>query len=218
MSSYPLMPKATAAWLIDNTALTFEQIAEFCGLHALEIQALADGEVNTGIVGSSPLQSGELTAEEIARCEGNTRAKLKMHKTNLPKPRSRAKGPRYTPVNKRAEKPNAILWLIKEYPDLLDAQIARLIGSTKTTVESIRNRTHLNMNNLKPTEPVSIGLCTADELDKAIKKAERRRTRDGAAPADEGDDQTEAFDTSASHTAEDNADAQNGGNNNAEYA
>ncbi len=175
--AYPLMPKATAAWLVDNTALTFDQIADFCGLHPLEIQALADGEVNAGIMGVSPIINGELTAEEIARCEKTSNARLKMTKTDLPKPRARSKGPRYTPVTKRVEKPNAIAYLIKRYPDLADVQIVRLIGSTKPTVASIRNKTHPGTAALKPVDPVSIGLCTAAELEKAVQKAERRVQR-----------------------------------------
>ena len=174
MAAYPLMPKATASWLVDNTTLTFDQIAEFCGLHPLEVQALADGEVNAGIMGANPILNGELTAEEIARCEKAGNTKLKMLKTDLPKPRARAKGPRYTPVTKRAEKPNAVLYLLKRYPELADVQIAKLIGSTKPTVESIRNKTHPLMNTLKPTDPLSIGLCNAEELEKAVRRAQRR--------------------------------------------
>lgn len=172
--AFPLMPKATAAWLVDNTSLTFDQIAEFCGLHPLEIQALADGDVNAGIMGTNPILNNELTAEEIARCEKNTNAKLKMTKTDLPKPRARSKGPRYTPVTKRAEKPNAVLYLLKTYPGLADVQIAKLIGSTKPTVDAIRNRTHPQMTTLKPVDPVLIGLCTFEELQKAVRRAERR--------------------------------------------
>ena len=175
--AFPLMPKATAAWLVDNTALTFDQIAEFCGLHPLEVQALADGDVNFGIMGTSPILSGELTTEELARCEKNTNAKLKMSKTDLPKPRTRSKGPRYTPVTKRAEKPGAVLFLIKKYPELADVQVARLVGSTKPTVDAIRNKTHASSSSLKPVDPISIGLCTKDELDKAIQKAQRRIER-----------------------------------------
>jgi len=178
-STKPLMPKATADWLINNTALTFEQIAEFCGIHELEVQALADGDINTGIMGADPITTGELTKEEIERCEANTNAKLKMSKNDLPKPKTRAKGPRYTPVAKRAEKPNSILHLIKKYPELSDMQIARLIGSTKSTVESIRNRTHSNMTNLKPTDPLGIGLCSYDDLEKALKRAQNKAKRDG---------------------------------------
>jgi hypothetical protein len=200
------MPKATAAWLVDNTALTFDQIAEFCGLHPLEVQALADGEVNSGIMGTNPIINGELTADEIARCEKNTNTRLKMMKTDLPKPRARSKGPRYTPVTKRAEKPNAVAYLLKKYPELADVQIAKLVGSTKPTVDAIRNKTHPASNALKPADPVSLGLCTADELDRAVKKAQRRVERLAKAAAsgqpvpqqDNGDDEAEETDTTAS--------------------
>lgn len=197
--AYPLMPKATAAWLVDNTALTFDQIADFCGLHPLEIQALADGDVNTGIMGQSPIQNGELTVEEISRCEKNTNARLKMQKNDLPKPRARSKGPRYTPVTKRAEKPNAVAYLIKRYPDLADVQIAKLVGSTKPTVDSIRGKTHPLMSTLKPVDPVSIGLCTADELDRAVKKAERRVARLAKNPGAAADVDDDADDVQEQH-------------------
>jgi uncharacterized protein len=202
--AYPLMPKATAAWLVDNTALTFDQIADFCGLHPLEVQALADGEVNSGIMGTNPIINGELTPEEIARCEKNVNAKLKMMKTDLPKPRARTKGPRYTPVTKRAEKPNAVAYLLKKYPELADVQIAKLVGSTKPTVDAIRNKTHPSSNTLKPADPVSLGLCTSDELDRAVKKAQRRIERLSKAaaggdttPEQNNGDADEAPDTSS---------------------
>ena len=179
--AYPLMPKATAAWLVDNTALTFDQIADFCGLHPLEVQALADGEVNSGIMGTNPVQNGELTSEEIARCEKTTNARLKMVKTDLPKPRARSKGPRYTPVTKRGEKPNAVAYLLKYHPELADVQIAKLIGSTKPTVDAIRNKTHPSSSTIKPADPVSLGLCTAEELEKAVRRATRRQEREAKA-------------------------------------
>lgn len=192
MAAYPLMPKATAVWLVDNTALTFDQIADFCNLHPLEVQALADGDVNAGIMGMSPILSGELTAEEIARCEKTSNARLKMLKTDLPKPRTRSKGPRYTPVNKRQEKPNAIAFLLKTYPQLADVQIAKLIGSTKPTIEAIRNKTHPLTATIKPVDPVVIGLCNGEEMEKALKRANRRVEREQggkAAPvAAEGED------------------------------
>lgn len=203
--SSPLMPKATAAWLVDNTALTFEQIAEFCNLHPLEVQALADGEVNTGIMGMNPVLSGELTAEEIARCEKNTTTRLKALKTGLPKPRARSKGPRYTPVSKRGEKPGAVLYLLKKYPELADVQVAKLVGSTKPTVDSIRNKTHVAMQTLKPVDPVTLGLCTADELEKALKKARRRLEREGKSPVP-----TEGVDIDAAPPAFSDGQAANG--------
>ncbi len=181
--SEPLMPKATAEWLIENTMLTFEQIANFCQLHKLEIQALADGEINTGIMSASPISSGELTQEEITRCEENPKATLQMSKSDLPKPKARAKGPRYTPVAKRAEKPNAALFLIKKYPNMTDIQIAKLVGSTKPTVESIRNRTHSNMTNLKPSDPLLIGICKKEDLQKIIDRNQRKVEREAKAKA-----------------------------------
>lgn len=177
----PLMPKATAAWLIDNTSLTFDQIADFCNLHPLEVQAIADGDVQIGVMGSDPTLHGELTREEIARCEKNPTTRLKALKTDLPKPKARAKGPRYTPVTKRGEKPNAVAYLLKRYPELIDAQIAKLIGTTKTTIESIRNKTHANTTTMKPVDPVSIGLCSADDLEKALRRAHRRQEREAKA-------------------------------------
>jgi hypothetical protein len=177
----PLMPKATAVWLVENTKLTFEQIADFCGLHKLEIQAVADGEVATGMIGMSPISSCQLSLEEIARCEADTRTKLKMLRSDLPQPVSRSKGPRYTPVTKRADKPDGIAYLIKTYPDLQDAQIARLIGTTKETITKIRDRSHWNSSNIKPRDPILLGLCKRIDLDAALKRAERRVAREAKA-------------------------------------
>jgi hypothetical protein len=172
------MPKATAVWLVENTALTFEQIGDFCGLHKLEVQAIADGEVATGIIGLNPTMNGQLDAAEIKRCEGDPRARLKMRKSDLPQPAARTKGPRYTPVSKRADKPDAVAYLLKENPDLLDAQIAKLLGTTKDTIQKVRDRTHWNATNIKPRNPVLLGLCKQMDLDAAVKKAERRIARE----------------------------------------
>jgi len=174
----PLMPKATAVWLVENTTLTFEQIGEFCGLHKLEVQAIADGEVAIGINGMDPVLSGQLTLEEIKRCEEDPRARLKMVKSDLPQPVMRTKGPRYTPVSKRADKPDAIAYLIKTYPELLDAQVARLLGTTKDTIAKVRDRTHWNSANIKPHNPVLVGLCKQSDLDAALKRAQRRVARE----------------------------------------
>jgi uncharacterized protein len=174
----PLMPKATAVWLIDKTKLSFEQIGEFCQLHKLEIQAIADGEVAEGINGLDPVANGQLTMEEIKRCENDPRARLKMIKSDLPQPVVRSKGPRYTPVSKRAEKPDAIAYLIKHHPELQDAQIARLLGTTKETIAKVRDRSHWNSSNIKPNNPVLLGLCKQADLDAAIKRAERRIARE----------------------------------------
>lgn len=174
----PLMPKATAVWMVENTALTFEQIGEFCGLHKLEVQAVADGEVAIGIIGMDPVMSGQLTAEEIKRCEEDPRARLKMVRSDLPQPVSRTKGPRYTPVSKRADKPDAIAYLVKTHPELLDAQIARLLGTTKDTIAKVRERSHWNSTNIKPRSPVMVGLCKQSDLDAALKRAQRRVARE----------------------------------------
>jgi len=174
----PLMPKATAVWLVENTTLTFEQIGNFCGLHKLEIQAIADGEVAAGILGLDPLMNGQLTAEEIKRCEADSRAHLKMLRSELPQPATRTKGPRYTPVSKRADKPDAISYLIKTYPELLDAQVARLLGTTKDTIAKIRDKSHWNASNIKPRNPVLLGLCKQVDLDAALKRAQRRVARE----------------------------------------
>jgi hypothetical protein len=178
MQAAPLMPKATAVWLVDKTTLSFDQIAEFCGLHKLEVQGIADGEVAQGINGLDPTLNGQLSAEEIARCEKDPRGRLKMIKSDLPQPVTRAKGPRYTPVSKRADKPDAIAYLIKNFPDLLDAQIARLLGTTKETIEKVRDRSHWNASNIKPNNPVLLGLCKQADLDAALKRAERRVQRE----------------------------------------
>lgn len=165
------MPKATAVWLIDNTTLSFDQIGDFVGLHSLEIQALADGEVAPGMQGLDPVQNGQLTAEEIKRCEENGAERLKMAKSDIPQPVVRHKGPRYTPVSKRADKPDGIAWLIKHHPELNDSQISRLIGTTKPTINAIRDKTHWNSDNLRPRSPMELGLCSQVELSTEIQKA-----------------------------------------------
>lgn len=186
MPPLPLMPKATAVWLVQNTTLTFEQIGEFCGLHKLEVQAIADGEVAVGIIGMDPVINGQLTAEEIKRCESDPRGRLKMVRSELPQPVARTKGPRYTPVSKRADKPDAIAYLIKTHPELLDAQVARLLGTTKDTIAKVRERTHWNATNIKPRSPVLLGLCKQSDLDAALKRASRRVAREQKAAAAAG--------------------------------
>jgi uncharacterized protein len=172
--SNPLMPKATAVWLFENTALTFEQIAEFCGLHALEVKAIADGEVSIGMVGLNPVIQGQLTKEEIERCEKDPELRLSLKKTDLPEIARRTKGPRYTPVTKRGDKPDAIAWIVKMHPEISDGQIVRLIGTTKSTIAKIRDRAHWNMQNIKPRDPVLLGLCKQSDLNAAIEKARKR--------------------------------------------
>lgn len=170
----PLMPKATAVWLVENTALTFGQIADYCGLHQLEVQAIADGEVAPGMHGLDPVANGQLAKEEIDRCEADPEARLKMAKPSVPMPKARQKGARYTPISKRQDRPDAIAWLLKSYPELSDAQISRLIGTTKPTIEAVRSRTHRNMANIKPQSPVYLGLCAAADLEKMVAIARRR--------------------------------------------
>lgn len=172
--SQPLMPKATAVWLIENTVLSFDQIAAYCGLHALEVQAIADGEVASGMVGLDPVANGQLTKEEIARCEAEPHARLRMSKQTLPQPAPRTKGPRYTPVTKRGDKPDGIAWLLKTHSELSDAQISRLIGTTKPTIAAIRDRSHWNSPNIKARHPVQLGLCSQRELDEALSQAQAR--------------------------------------------
>lgn len=168
----PLMPKATAVWLVENTTLTFDQIAEFCGMHALEVQAIADGEVATGIVGLDPVANGQLTREEIERCEKDPDASLRMLVSEVTI--GKHKGARYTPVSKRQDRPDAIAWLLKHHPELSDAQISKLIGTTKATIASVRDRTHWNAANIKPRNPVTLGLCSEADLEKAVAIARPR--------------------------------------------
>lgn len=181
----PLKPKASAVWLIDNTTLSFDQIADYTGLHVVEIQALADEEVGRGIIGESPVQCGELTAEEIERCEKDGTAQLQILRRDGPSLKVRAKGPRYTPVARRNDKPDAIAFLLKYHPEVSDAQICKLVGTTKPTIQSIRDRTHPNASNLNPRNPTEIGLCTYAELDKAIRKGLKAKGIDPDARAKE---------------------------------
>ena len=166
-----LMPKATAVWLIDNTGLSFEQIGEFCDLHILEVQAIADGEVAIGIQGYDPIVNGQLSKLEIDRCELDPEAKLVQSKTNLPQPTARTKGPRYVPVARRGDKPDAIAWVVKHHPEISDSQIGKLIGTTKETIKKIRERTHWNISNITAKHPAMLGLCTQSDLNTAIEKA-----------------------------------------------
>ncbi len=169
----PLMPKATAVLLIENTTLTFEQIAEFCGMHPLEVQGIADGEVAIGIVGKNPIESGQLTQEIIEKCEQDENARLSLAGNARKYMSRKVKGSRYTPVARRQDKPDAIAWLIKQYPELTDANIIRLIGTTKSTIEAIRNRSHWNSQNIKPKDPVMLGLCTQIDLEATVEKAKK---------------------------------------------
>ena len=170
----PLMPTATAVWLVENTVLTFEQIAAFCGMHPLEVQAIADGEVAAGMLGLDPFSSGQLTQAEIDRCAADPDARLTMAKPTIPQPQAKAKGARYTPVSKRQDRPDAIAWLLKSYPELGDAQISGLIGTTKPTINAVRDKTHWNSPNIKPQNPVGLGLCAEADLEKSVNRARAR--------------------------------------------
>ncbi len=175
MAQQLLMPKATAVWLVDNTALSFEQIATFCKLHPLEVKAIADGESAQGIKGLDPIATGQLSRDEIARAEGNPNHKLKISEPKVRVPDNKRKGPRYTPVSKRQDRPNAILWLVRNHAELKDAQISRLVGTTKSTIEQIRERTHWNSTNLTAMDPVTLGLCTQIDLDLEVERANKGR-------------------------------------------
>lgn len=182
----PMMPKATAVWLIDNTKLTFDQIAGFCGLHPLEVQGIADGDVAAGIKGLDPVMGGQITREEIAKGEESTAHVLRMATPRVAMPsQQKRKGPRYTPVSRRQDRPNAIAWLLRHHPELSDAQIGKLVGTTKPTINAIRERTHWNQANLKPADPVTLGLCRQMELDEAIAKAQAKNPEKVIAKVDE---------------------------------
>ncbi|MCE7027804.1 DUF1013 domain-containing protein [Jiella avicenniae] len=173
MAQQLLMPKATAVWLVDNTSLSFEQIADFCTMHPLEVKAIADGESAQGIKGLDPIMTGQLNRDEIERGEKDGKYKLKLAAPKVRVPETKRKGPRYTPVSKRQDRPNAILWLVRNHPELKDAQISRLVGTTKNTIEQIRERTHWNSANLTPMDPVTLGLCSQIDLDLEVEKATR---------------------------------------------
>lgn len=178
MTTLPLMPKATAVWLIEKTALSFTQIAEFCGMHPLEVQAIADGEVAQGIVGYDPVANHQLKLEEIKRCEANPDTRLKILATNNPVKR-RSKGARYTPVAKRHDRPDGIAFLLRNFPQLNDLQIVKLLGTTKDTIAKVRDKQHWNTPNIKPRDPVTIGLCSQMDLNAAVNAATTRLERDG---------------------------------------
>lgn len=206
----PLMPKATAVWLVENTSLTFEQIADFCGMHVLEVQAIADGEVATGIVGLDPIANGQLTKDEIDKVAANPKLRLKMAPAPEAMPKAKSRGPRYTPVSKRQERPDAVAWLLRQYPELTDAQICKLVGTTKATINAVRGKTHWKATNIKPHDPVDLGMCSLEELHAAVQRArrvlaraeqrkarqEQRATQDAAAPTEQP-----AAETSDSHVA-----------------
>ena len=181
MADQILMPKATAVWLVDNTSLTFEQIADFCGLHPLEVKGIADGEVARDIRGADPIANGQLSREELDKAGSNPKYRMVAQKSRhqeLLKPVK--KGPRYTPVSRRQDRPDAIAWFVRNHPEVTDAQVAKLLGTTKATIEQVRNRTHWNSANIKPVDPVTLGLVGQLELDAVVKKAAEKKARDDA--------------------------------------
>src|SRR5215813_1066737 len=187
----PLMPKATAVWLVENTSLTFDQIAEFCGLHPLEVQAIADGEVANQMQGLDPVANGQTTTEEITRCQVDPEARLKLSAQAVPQQFVKNRGPRYTPIAKRQDKPDAIMYLLRSHPELSEAQISKLIGTTKPTIAAVRDRTHWNSSNIKPRHPVELGLCTFEELEEAITRSRSRHPADEPALGTEEAEQIE---------------------------
>ena len=184
MADQILMPKATAVWLVDNTSLTFEQIADFAGLHPLEVKGIADGEVARDIRGADPIANGQLTREELDRAQGDAGYRMKAHKSRhaeLLKPVK--KGPRYTPVSRRQDRPDAIAWFVRNHPEITDAQVSKILGTTKATIDQVRDRTHWNSANIKPVDPVTLGLVTQLELDLVVKLAAEKKARDDARKA-----------------------------------
>ncbi len=180
MSDTPLMPKATAVWLVDNTALTFSQIGDFCKLHPLEVKGIADGEVAVGIKGMDPITANQITRDEISSGEKDASHKLQLAKSKIVVPvAAKRRGPKYTPVSRRQDRPDAISWLLRYHPELADSQVMKLVGTTKTTINAIRDRTHWNSQNLKPVDPVTLGLCSQLELDLAVRKAAKRVEKAG---------------------------------------
>ena len=207
MADQILMPKATAVWLVDNTSMTFEQIADFCGLHPLEVKGIADGEVARDIRGADPIANGQLTREELDRAGANPKYRMKAQKSRhaeLLKPAKKA--PRYTPVSRRQDRPDAIAWFLRNHPEIADSQVSKLLGTTKATIDQVRNRTHWNSNNIKPVDPVTLGLSTQLELDAIVRKAADKQAREDAkkGKVDDGDSLLPASETGAE---EDVADA-----------
>ena len=175
--SKPIMARATAVWLVDNTVLTFKQIAEFCELHELEVQGIADGEVAVGILGYDPVVNNQLDLEELRTGERDPKHVLRLKESPASTGEVKRSGPRYTPLSKRHERPAAIAWLVKNHPELSVSQISKLVGTTKPTIQSIRERTHWNINNLQPTDPVALGLCRQIELDEAVRQAAEKKEK-----------------------------------------
>jgi len=185
MSGTPIMAKATAVWLCDNTTITFKQIADFCGLHELEVQGIADGDVATGVKGFDPIANKQLTQEEINKAEASALHKLKLLYNPASAGEEKRRGPRYTPLSKRQDRPASIYWLVKFHPELSDGQISKLVGTTKPTIQAIRERTHWNINNIEPIDPVALGMCKQSELDAAVQKANAKKAKEGGVMTDD---------------------------------
>lgn len=185
MTDRPLMARATAVWLVDNTTLNFKQIGDFCGLHELEVQGIADGEVAQGVKGFDPVANNQLTIEEIRKGEGDPSHKLKLKFNAAAIGEEKRRGPRYTPLSKRQDRPAAILWLVKFHPELTDGQISKLVGTTKPTILTIRERSHWNIGNIDPIDPVALGLCRQSELDAAVQKAAELKAKQGEVMTDD---------------------------------
>ncbi|MBD3679801.1 MAG: DUF1013 domain-containing protein [Rhodobacteraceae bacterium] len=183
--SKPIMAKATAVWLVDNTTLTFKQISDFCGLHELEVQGIADGDVATGVKGFDPIANNQLEQSEIDKAEADPLHKLKLKFNPAAVGEEKRRGPRYTPLSKRQDRPAAILWLVKFHPELTDGQVSKLVGTTKPTIQAIRERTHWNISNIQPIDPVALGLCKQSELDSAVQKAAKRKAAEGSVMTDD---------------------------------
>ncbi|MGR3539831.1 MAG: DUF1013 domain-containing protein [Hasllibacter sp.] len=198
--SLPIMPKATAVWLVDNTTISFKQVAEFTGLHELEVQGIADGDVAAGVKGFDPVANKQLTQDEIERAEKDPLHKLRLFHNPAADGEEVRRGPRYTPLSKRQDRPASILWLVKFHPELTDAQISKLVGTTKPTIQAIRDRTHWNISNLEPIDPVALGLCKQSELDAAVQKAAQKKAQEGEAMTD--DDRRKLLSTEQSLSAE----------------
>lgn len=181
----PLMAKATAVWLVDNTTISFKQIGDFVGMHELEIQGIADGEVAVGVKGFDPVANNQLTQEEIDKAEASPLHKLRLKFNPAAAGEEKRRGPRYTPLSKRQDRPNSILWLVKFHPELSDGQIAKLVGTTKPTIQSIRERTHWNIGNMQPIDPVALGLCKQSELDAVVQKAAATKAAEGGVMSDD---------------------------------
>ncbi|WP_420860180.1 DUF1013 domain-containing protein [Marivivens marinus] len=185
MSDKPIMAKATAVWLVDNTTITFKQIADFVGMHELEIQGIADGDVAVGVKGFDPIANNQLTQEEIDKAEASPLHKLKLKFNPSAVGEEKRRGPRYTPLSKRQDRPAAILWLVKFHPELSDSQVGKLVGTTKPTIQAIRERTHWNIGNIQPIDPVALGLCKQSELDAAVQKANAKKAKEGGVMSDD---------------------------------